>query len=109
LPLERHSSSSIARQLSQIGLLKTISPATIRRFLAAEKLKPWRFKLWQHITDPRAFLARAKPVLRANDFFDVPALTEAIDKFIDYSNAKAQPIIWTYTLEKLERKLAANI
>jgi hypothetical protein len=64
LPLARHSSSSIARQLVASGQVEKISPATIRRWLAAEKLKPWRFRLWQHITDPTAFVERARPVLR---------------------------------------------
>jgi hypothetical protein len=64
LPLARHSSSSLARQLMASGQVKKISAATIRRWLASEKLKPWRFKLWQHIVEPKAFLLRAKPVLK---------------------------------------------
>jgi len=64
LPLARHSSASITRQLIETGPVKTIGAATVRRWLAGEKLKPWRFRLWQHILDPKAFLARAKPVLR---------------------------------------------
>src|SRR4051794_15486215 len=64
LPLARHSSESIARQLSESGQVKKISPATVRRWLAQDKLKPWRFKLWQHISDPASFLRRAKAVLR---------------------------------------------
>lgn len=64
LPLSRHSSQSIARQLRQSGQVKSLSSATVRRWLAADKLKPWRFALWQHISDPASFLARAKPVLR---------------------------------------------
>jgi hypothetical protein len=62
--LARHSSASIARQLIEAGQVKKISAATVRRWLAQEKLKPWRFRLWQHILDPKAFLRRAKPVLR---------------------------------------------
>jgi hypothetical protein len=64
LPLARHSSESITCQLIETGQVKTICAATIRRWLAAEKLKPWRFRLWQHILEPKAFLKRAKPVLR---------------------------------------------
>jgi hypothetical protein len=64
LPLARHSSESITRQLIETGQVKKIACSTIRRWLAAEKLKPWRFRLWQHIVDPKAFLKRAKPVLR---------------------------------------------
>jgi transposase len=32
--------------------------------LAAEKLKPWRYRTWQHILNPQAFLERARPVLQ---------------------------------------------
>jgi hypothetical protein len=48
-------------------------------------------------------------VLRPNDFENVAALVTAIESFIDYCNQTAQPIKWTYTVEKLERKLAANL
>jgi hypothetical protein len=48
-------------------------------------------------------------VLRPNDFEDVPALVRAIELFMTYCNQTAQPIKWTYTVEKLERKLAANL
>ena len=64
LPLSRHSSESIARQLKESGQVEKISPATVRRWLCQDKLKPWRFKLWQHISDPASFLLRARPVLR---------------------------------------------
>lgn len=64
LPLARHSSESITRQLIETGQVKKIACSTVRRWLAAEKLKPWRFRLWQHIVEPKAFVVRAKPVLR---------------------------------------------
>lgn len=64
LPLARHSSSSLARQLIEVKCVAKISAATIRRWLQTDKLKPWRFKLWQHITEPQSFLQKAKPVLR---------------------------------------------
>lgn len=64
LPLSRHSSASIARQLKERGHVAKISPATVRRWLCGDKIKPWRFALWQHISDPASFLARARPVLR---------------------------------------------
>jgi hypothetical protein len=35
----------------------------VRRWLQAEKIKPWRYRLWQHILDPLAFMERAGPVL----------------------------------------------
>jgi transposase len=36
----------------------------VGRWLAAERIRPWRYRAWQHIHDPQAFLARARPVLR---------------------------------------------
>lgn len=41
----------------------SICASTVRRWLCAEKIKPWRFRLWQHITDPHSFMQRARPVL----------------------------------------------
>jgi DDE superfamily endonuclease len=35
----------------------------VGRWLAAEKIKPWRFHNWQHILNPEVFLERAHPVL----------------------------------------------
>jgi hypothetical protein len=64
LPLARHSSSSLVRQLIELKSVVKIGAATVRRWLQTEKLKPWRFKLWQHIVAPQSFLRRAKPVLR---------------------------------------------
>jgi hypothetical protein len=42
---------------------RPISASTIARWLQAERLRPWRFRLWQHIQDPALFLARARPIL----------------------------------------------
>ena len=41
-----------------------IAASTVGRWLASEKLRPWRYHSWQHILDPQAFLERAGPVLR---------------------------------------------
>jgi hypothetical protein len=42
-----------ARQLIADGLVADISPATIRRILAAHQLKPWRHHLWLYPKHPR--------------------------------------------------------
>jgi hypothetical protein len=47
-----------------LGLVLRIATSTVGRWLAAEKLRPWRYHSWQHILDPQAFLERAAPVLR---------------------------------------------
>ena len=48
----------------ELGTVTSISSSTVGRWLAAEKIKPWRYHSWQHILDPQAFLERAAPVLR---------------------------------------------
>jgi hypothetical protein len=37
------------------------------RWLAAEKIHPWRYQSWQHIQQPEEFLQRARPVLHLYD------------------------------------------
>ena len=63
LPLARWSYAEIASRLIALGVVVTIATSTVARWLSAEKLKPWRYRLWQQITEPEAFLARARPVL----------------------------------------------
>jgi hypothetical protein len=36
----------------------------VGRWLHAERLRPWRYRLWQPIQDPHRFLERARPVVR---------------------------------------------
>jgi transposase len=64
VPLARWSNAEIARRLVDLGLVVRIAAGTVGRWLAAEKLRPWRYHTWQHILDPQAFLERARPVLR---------------------------------------------
>ena len=63
-PLSRWSNSEIARRLVALGMVAHIAMSTVGRWLASEKLKPWRYHSWQHILDPQTFLQRARPVLR---------------------------------------------
>ena len=49
-----------------------------------------------------------RQLLQPNHFRDLRHLAEAIDQFIRYRNRSAQPIRWTYTVEKLEAKLGMN-
>jgi hypothetical protein len=64
VPLARWSNSEIARRLIALGMVVSIAASTVGRWLAAEKIRPWRYHSWQHILDPQAFLERAAPVLR---------------------------------------------
>jgi transposase len=64
LPLTHWSRVELARYVAVTPCLPVISASTIGRWLAAEQIHPWRFHSWQHIQEPQAFLARARPVLR---------------------------------------------
>lgn len=46
-----------------MGLVASIATSTVWRWLQAERLRPWRYHFWQKISDPGAFLVRARPVL----------------------------------------------
>jgi hypothetical protein len=64
VPLARWSWAELARHVAAAPGLPRLSASTIRRWLRAERLRPWRYRLWQHIHDPQIFLVRARPVLQ---------------------------------------------
>jgi len=47
-------------------------------------------------------------LLAPNHFESLAALEKAILAFITHRNQTAKPIQWTYTIEKLEKKLGVN-
>jgi transposase len=51
--------------VTQDPSLPPLSTSTVRRWLKAERLRPWRYHSWQHIHDPVTFFQRARPVLDA--------------------------------------------
>jgi DDE superfamily endonuclease len=61
-PLSRWSAIELARTVVRRGIVRRISGATIKRWLQADRIKPWRYHSWQRPTDPR-FLERAIPIL----------------------------------------------
>jgi len=63
VPLARWSGAEIAQRLQQLHLVDHIAASTVSRWLAAERLRPWRYHSWQHIHDPVGFLERARPIL----------------------------------------------
>lgn len=64
-PLARWSRAELACWIAESPLLQErISASTIGRWLRADRIRPWRYRLWQHIHDPHTFLARARPVLQ---------------------------------------------
>jgi transposase len=62
LPLARWSCPELARHAADTGICDRISPATVRRWLSQDALKPWQFQSWIFITDPN-FAAVASRVL----------------------------------------------
>ncbi|GHO62970.1 hypothetical protein KSC_018620 [Ktedonobacter sp. SOSP1-52] len=50
-----------------------------------------------------------RKLLQPNHFLSTDALEQAISDFIAYYNQTAKPIKWSYTIEKLERKLGAHL
>ena len=59
---QRWSGEKLAQVAVEQGLVATIAPSTIRRWLRQDQLKPWRYHSWQHSTDPQ-FVEKALPVL----------------------------------------------
>ncbi|MGB5110462.1 MAG: IS630 family transposase, partial [Mycobacterium sp.] len=62
LPLARWSCPELARHAVAEGICKSISQATIRRWLSEDALKPWQYQSWIFITDPD-FATKAQRVL----------------------------------------------
>jgi hypothetical protein len=65
-PWPRWSGEKLAQVAVEQQIMEPISPGTIRTWLRADKIKPWRYHSWQHSTDPR-LVDKATPVL---DLYD---------------------------------------
>ena len=62
VPLSRWSSAELAGQAVAEGLVTAISSSTVRRWLHADAIKPWRHRSWIFPRDPD-FAAKASRVL----------------------------------------------
>ena len=62
VPLSRWSSAELADQAVSEGLVSAISSSTVRRWLHADAIKPWRYRSWIFRRDPD-FAAKAARVL----------------------------------------------
>jgi len=62
VPLSRWSSLELAAQVVAEGLVESISSSTVRRWLHAAAIKPWRFRSWIFPRDPD-FARKAARVL----------------------------------------------
>ncbi len=63
-PVSQWDSTELARQLVADGIVERISPSTIQRMLARQRLKPWRHHSWLHPRRPcdAAFLAQVRAI-----------------------------------------------
>lgn len=66
VPLARWSSAELALEAVKQGVTATISPSTIRRWLAKDAIKPWQHRSWIFPRDPE-FATKAARVL---DLYD---------------------------------------
>lgn len=66
LPLARWSVADLAEEAVGQGLVETISPATVARWLATDAIKPWQHRSWIFSRDPD-FAAKAARLL---DLYD---------------------------------------
>lgn len=62
VPLSRWSSAELAAQAVDEGLVAAISSSTVRRWLHADAIKPWRYRSWIFPRDPD-FATKAARVL----------------------------------------------
>src|ERR1041385_295427 len=61
-PWQRWSGEKLAQVAVEQQIVERLAPGTIRSWLRADKIKPWRYHSWQHSTDPQ-FVEKALPVL----------------------------------------------
>ena len=66
VPLSRWSTAELAAEAVTRGVVDSISPSTVSRWLAADAIRPWRYQTWIFPRDPD-FAAKAGPVL---DLYD---------------------------------------
>jgi transposase len=62
VPLSRWSSSELAAQAVTEGLVSSVAASTVRRWLAADAIKPWQYRSWIFPRDPD-FATKAARVL----------------------------------------------
>ncbi len=62
VPLSRYSSSEIAREAVNRGIVATVSGTTVWRWLAEDAIRPWNYRSWIFPRDPR-FAEKAGRVL----------------------------------------------
>ncbi len=88
VPLSRWSSLELAAQARSEGLVESISSSTVRRWLHAAAIKPWRFRSWIFPRDPD-FATKAARVL---DLYERVHEGEALgpDDYVISADEKSQ-------------------
>ena len=62
VPISRWSAAELAAEVITRGVLESVSPASVRRWLAADAIKPWQHRSWIFPRDPD-FAVKAARVL----------------------------------------------
>jgi hypothetical protein len=107
------------RGVHTVGLIldngTTHAPKQLERWLQEQAASQgWELRFQLYWLPPNAswldqieiwFSILQRKLLQPNHFVSVTALEQAIAQFIARYNQTAKPIKWTYTVEKLERKL----
>ena len=88
VPLSRWSSAELAAQAVAEGLAVSVSAATVRRWLAEDAIKPWRYQSWIFPRDPN-FAVKAARVL---DLYQRTwhGLELSVDEYVISADEKSQ-------------------
>jgi transposase len=88
VPLSRWSSAELAAQAVTEGLVASVAPSTVRRWLAADAIKPWQYRSWIFPRD-KNFAVKAGRVLDLYErVWDGVALGE--DEYVISADEKSQ-------------------
>jgi hypothetical protein len=121
-PLQMIIPEALRRGVHTLALIldngPTHAPKQLERWLAAEvQARGWPLTIEIYWLPNNAswldpieiwFSFQQHKLLKPNDFESLQALEKAVQSFIRYCNESAEPIHWTYTVDKLERKLGAD-
>jgi transposase len=114
---------ALRRQVQTVTLIldngTTHAPKQLERWLKAqEQACEGRLRFQVHWLPPNAswldqieiwFSLLQRKCLQPNHFLSTSALETALSEYISYYDQTARPINWTYTVEKLEHKLAPEL
>jgi len=87
-PLSRWSSLELAGQAVSEGLVESISSSTVRRWLHAAAIKPWRYRSWIFPRDPDFAVKAARVLDLYGRVFDGVAL--GADDYVISADEKSQ-------------------